>query len=356
MARIAIAGSVKIDLSNISKGKGYLLLRLLRDAGHILTTEPQADYLIAIDHNRRDYNAFIANGGSPSRSILIRLEPPSVFPSQYKNSISKKYAQIISPGSIDTSPSSNFQVGWPYEYHLNPNYPSDSGPNLSSVLDMPMSYLELQLRNWKERDIFVSMIASNKVSPTRNENYSIRRKIAVELKNPSPAVYGPLWKGNLIVKLHHRLAVAYFSLRQGVLPNPRSIYGSLFRKYPNAKGPIPNKHVILQQSKFTLVVENSNITVTEKLFDALVNGAVPIYIGPDLSKVGLPEDIALHCDGDPEQIVENLKKVSQSEIVTILKAGQEFLRSSLFKNTWTEDAVYKRIFLEVVSFMESFKR
>lgn len=355
MPRIALGGSVKVDLSYPYKGKACALIRLLNNSGYELTTKKKAEFLIAIDHNRGIYNKFLANGGSPSRTILIRLEPPTVFPSQYKELIFEKYARVISPGSLDLLNSNPLKYGWPYEYHFNPNFPQDSDPSLSTVLDIPKDEINLLIQKWKDRQILLTMIASNKVSATRSENYSLRRRVALELINPSIEVYGPLWNENLISKIHHRLAVTLFSLRQGVLPDYKSIYGNLFRNYPNAKGSVQNKHSILQQSKFTLVIENSNFTVTEKLFDAIVNGAVPIYVGPDLARIGLPENIAVCCDGEPKTISDILNNLSQERIFNILEAGQEFLRSDQFRKSWVEESVYESIFLEVDSFVKSFK-
>ena len=176
---------VKVDLSNPYKGKACALIRLLNNGGYELTTNQKAEFLIAIDHNRGIYNKFLANGGSPSRSILIRLEPPSVFPSQYKASIFKKYARVISPGSLDLLDSNTLKYGWPYEYHMNPNFPQNSDPSLSSVLDIPKDEINLLIQKWQDRQILLTMIASNKVSATRSENYSLRRRVALELINPS---------------------------------------------------------------------------------------------------------------------------------------------------------------------------
>lgn len=355
MPRIALGGSVKVDLSNPYRGKACALIRLLMNSGYELTTNEKAEFLIAIDHNRGIYNKFLANGGSPSRAILIRLEPPSVFPSQYKDSIFEKYARVISPGSLDLFDGNKLKYGWPYRYHMNPNFPQDSDPSLSSILDIPKNEINLLIQNWQDRQILITMIAANKVSATRSENYSLRRRVASELIDPSIEVYGPLWNENVFKKVYHRLAVTFFSLRQGVLPNYKSIYGNLFRNYSSARGSVLNKHTVLQQSKFTLVIENSNFTVTEKLFDAIVNGAVPIYVGPDLVRIGLPENIAICCDGEPKTILGILNNLSQERIFNILKTGQEFLRSDQFRKLWTEESVYESIFLEVDSFVKSFK-
>lgn len=344
---ISIIGSAEIDLSNLKKGKANALFQLLREQGFVLTTQPSGDFLLAIDHNRKMYNAFINRGNRLDHTILLRLEPESVFPAQYKKSVMIKYGRVISPGMLPTQSSSNLEFGWPYQYHLDPNYPTTSDPSLAEVLDNPTRRKIINIESWAKRPILLSMIAANKVSPISSENYSTRRKIASKIPNNVLEVYGPLWNDNLRTKMHHRLAVSLFSLRQGTVPNLKSVYGNLFKRYSNTKGAVEDKHAVLQRSKFSLVIENSNLCVTEKLFDSLVSGVIPIYVGPDLNRLGFPQNLALASSGDAAEILKFLDSTDINIATSMLQAGQNFLMSLKFKENWTEEAVYKKICAEI---------
>ena len=79
------------------------------------------------------------------------------------------------------------------------------------------------------------------------------------------------------------------------------------------------------------------------MFDALISGTIPLYIGPELHKSGLPKGLAIQISGESNQIVNVINSLSEFEIRKILANGKTFLRSEEFLNFWTEEAVYKRI-------------
>ena len=250
----------------------YPILReALESHGLGLQTLGTPNFLISINHNRKQYAQFVNGGGSPSRAILIRLEPESVYTLEYKTSSTDKYADVITPGAVNDWSRGNGFVGWPYSYNLNPNIPSDSDPTLESILSTVPDSSLFTFENWVLRPITIAMIAANKVSPLNAANYSVRRRIAKELNPGLLSVYGPLWNDPFSAKLRHRIAVGVINLRQGVLPNISGIYGSLFSKYPTSQGIVSDKHIVGRQTKFSLVVENSNTYVSEKLFDDLPN-------------------------------------------------------------------------------------
>jgi hypothetical protein len=355
MKLISIVGSANVTLpSTHSKGSSPLFL-LLQNNGYGLTSAINGNFLIAINHNSKKYNKFIKHGGKPEEAILLRLEPPSVFPAQYKKKIIKKYGLIISPGMFETGKSSSLFVGWPYEYNLNPNFPGPNDPSLETIIESLNWQKQFQVDSWANRRLKISMIAGNKVGPSKDGNYSIRRKLAHEFPKESLSVYGPLWNESLQKKMHHRAAVSFHSMRNGIFPNLTSVYGDLFRKYPNAYGPVSDKHGILQESKFSLVIENSNWTVSEKLFDSIINGTIPIYVGPNLNNVGLPENIAIVSKGDTEEILHTIQHFDSRMAKEKLDAMKHFLESTHFKDNWTSKLVYKKIFELIQSHIDRIK-
>ena len=72
-------------------------------------------------------------------------------------------------------------------------------------------------------------------------------------------------------------------------------------RYIGGKGVCKDKFETLCQYKFSLVVENSNDYVSEKLFDSLAAKCLTFYIGPDLKKMGYNPDLAIEV---PEQSVK----------------------------------------------------
>ena len=337
MRTIFVTGSAKVIMPEQGTCKASNLLSILQLSNFELTFDAKSQYLLAIDHNKSAYKNFISGGGTPERAFLLRLEPPSVFPAQYRQSIEKRYGTIFTPGSI-IQKSEDF-VGWPYQIHADPNSPAESRVRIEG-LRLPS---QIDYKAWANREIFLTMVAANKVSPALGRGYALRRKFARSLKTSDFHLFGLLWHDSLRLKLRHRLAVSYFAIRQGTMPNLASIYGDLFFKYPRSLGAVEDKHMVLKNSKFSLVIENSDTYVSEKLFDSLINGSIPIYFGPKLGDARLPDGIAIQYGGPPDKIVDFLSGMSEIDIQHKLQAMSRFLNSDNFKNDWFEANVYENI-------------
>ena len=325
--------------------------KFFKNEKYELTAKISGDFLVAFNHNPKLYRQFLENGGKSDRAVLIRLEPDSVFPAQYKNRITRKYGLVISPGSVLPQGKNVVQVGWPYKYHLNPANPAKSDPSLIEILESE-GYKDLfKMENWEARSHLLTMVAANKVSSISEANYSLRRRLAKELSENVLEVYGPLWTGPIYPKIRHRLAVFVATIKQGSWPNLLEIYGNLLRFYPTTKGSIVDKHALLQDSKFSLVIENSNSIVTEKIFDAIINGAIPIYVGPKLELVGLPSGLAIPVLGGAEEILEALAKVDFVASEKYLSSMIKFIESPLFWEHWEAEAVYRQMASEIIQYL-----
>jgi hypothetical protein len=300
-----------------------------------------SDLYISINHNKKLLKAFTNASISKRPRVLIRLEPYCVYPKQYSHKIEALYDLIITPGSVQDFKKGRDFIGFPHSIQPNPSQPSliYNVHDLNTVINS----LDMNLDNWKKRQIFCSMIAANKVSPVRDSNYSLRRTIASKNKDNFLQIYGPLWRSSLKVKVLHRLKVLVFNLRSNTPISITEIYGKLFTSYSWAKGEVMNKYSISQNSKFSLVVENSNGYVSEKLFDAILCGSVPIYIGPKLAKVGIPENLAIELDSLDKLSVSFLETFDDRSIKKYLQEGRNFLLSDTYSNNWQYSSVFKKI-------------
>ena len=119
----------------------------------------------------------------------------------------------------------------------------------------------------------------------------MRRRLANQLSAHNLDTYGPLWNASLSSKLFHRISVGLNALKGGFIPNLLEIYGNLHWKYPTYMGEPMDKHRIIQQYRYSLVVENSSDYCSEKLFDVVINGSIPIYVGPNLDNYEIPNSL-----------------------------------------------------------------
>ena len=304
----------------------------------------EAQIYIGINHNPRSYKIFRAAGGQIKNSILMRLEPPAVLPSQFKRRVEKLYGLVITPGATSTRAESQVIFRWPYVYSANPASPKVGEPTLASILSQADFYDRFDLDVWEHKKSTAVLIAANKVSPTSDSNYGTRRSLAHVLSLKVLEIYGPLWNESIGRKLRHRLGVFKNALANRTFPNLFSVYGNLFTKYTNVQGVVDDKHLVNSLFKYSLVVENSNSYVSEKLIDAMISGSIPLYIGPDLELTGFPKGIAVEITGWTEkQISELIDNMSLDQASEILVRIKEFLQSEVFIDGWDSNKVYSDI-------------
>jgi hypothetical protein len=325
--------------------------RLLDSDCRLVDVSTAGGYLIAFDHSGKAYRKFLRRGGSTENSVLVRLEPKVVYPSQYLSRTESKYGLIISPGTLPQSIQNRFM--WPYYYNMNPLTPDVKISDLREIIRNAQEVGIYSLANWKQRTIRLSLIASNKVSPLSDNNYRIRRRFAQHLSPDLLHTYGNLWHSSLKSRIVHRLQVAWFSLKCGVWPNPRELYGNLFYNYPTAHGSIADKHLVIQDSKFSLVLENDNGYMSEKLIDALIGGSIPLYFGPNPEQFGIPSGLVMHIDESLDRISEIVEGVSLEKVESMLELTQEFLRSEEFAQLWFGDYVLQGIADRILKYFES---
>ena len=350
--KVYISGSIPIDYSCDNYGEfNNQFLRALQQSSFYFTSLGEADILISINHSNSTYKSFLKSGKTKKHFILLRIEPCSVFPAQYSKKITDKYGLIISVGYKEIDKGKYYYVGYPYSYLSNPNAQFTKGTSAMQIIESDEFEELFTLNSWLHRKILVSLIASNKVSASINNNYSLRRNLAYSFSRSTLIVYGGLWDANFLKKLEHRLRVSIHAIRNRTFPNPFSIYGSFFRRYRNFNGQLEDKQSVVKNSKFSLIIENSNDTVTEKLFDALINGSIPIYYGPQLKDMGIPgHKISLDGAKPTKYLEEKISNISNDEITSYLKEIKKFLKSQSFLEYWTEENVYKKIIQKIQKF------
>ena len=345
LLKVYVNGSMPIDYSQNKHGEfNNQFLMAIQKSSLYVSNLSEADILISINHSNSLYKSFMKSGKTKKHCVLIRIEPYSVFPAQYSKRITDKYGLIISVGYKESDEGRYFYVGYPYSLLPNPNAQLTKGTSARQIIESKGFEELFTLNHWLNRKILISLIASNKVSAVSKNNYKLRRDLAYLLPIHTLNLYGGLWDANFLKKLDHRLRVAIHAIRNRTFPDLFSIYGSFFRKYKTFIGKIEDKQSFVKDSKFSLIVENSNDRVTEKLFDALINGSIPIYYGPKLETMGIPgHKISLDGDNRIKCIEEKIANISDKEVTSILIEIKRFLISRSFLDYWTEESVYQKI-------------
>lgn len=135
-----------------------------------------------------------------------------------------------------------------------------------------------------EQRKFCVTIASQKYSSHPQELYSERVRAIRWFEQHHPAefdLFGTLWEHPYFTG---RLARLNLGLHKFYARFPGAWRR---RRFPSHRGTVPSKHAVLRQYRFAICYENAVFPgyVTEKIFDALFAGCIPIYLGaPDVTE------------------------------------------------------------------------
>lgn len=190
----------------------------------------------------------------PSRTILLITEPETVCKSNFNIEKLKKYKFIISI----------------FDFHVqNFNAEKINHPSYS------ISQLNIDNKN-NLRNNKICFIGSNYSSNSISSNYSIRNKLAKEgFKLNIIDVYGKYWDDCLPPSIPNRR----------IVNNIKRVISNIYRKIGLTTGVNAQKALtkseVIKNYTYCLCIENTCGAgyITEKIFDAMISGSIPIYYG-----------------------------------------------------------------------------
>lgn len=268
-----------------------------------------------IDHSWTLFDS-LRNSEQRNEIVLVRLEPKVVLPSNYKPQIIKTYRAIISVGG-DPENSTN-PIPWPQVW------PSKEFWNIPSELR-------------KERVITVS---SNKFSFVKTQLYSLRREVIAAL--PKVDFAGRDWLEPLprtVVRVSRQLLYCVLNFQSIDFKG----FFNLIVKKDHFIGAPSDKVKSMSAYQYALVIENDPSYMSEKLFDALFAGCIPIYVGPKVSRFKIPNNLVVQAEQTLESIseaIQNAQAIDQGEWRHRVNA---FLSSDETKEIWSHLFVYDKL-------------
>lgn len=285
------------------------------------SASPSIDKLVCIDYSPSVAGEISRLGLSPKECTLVLMEPSVVLPANYARSRHRQFGRIITVGGPVSggSPSVHWPLLWP----------------LASKLR------EFQATQRVNR---VVLIHGNKISFIKGERYSLRRRSIHAIGTLD--LFGTNWDSSIA----SRSLIAIKSFAQAVLSFKLPSLSGLslwFQEYPFSKGPVEDKIGTMAKYKYALVIENSGEYMSEKLMESLFAGCIPIYVGPDPEKYGIPEGLVLRADPNLASILKGLKEAEGWDINQFQSKLSEFLSSDATRNLWDHRRVYERFLLKI---------
>jgi len=291
--------------------------KILAKAGfEIVNPGERADVFLCIDYKYEDIVKARKSGLGKQHSILLRNEPITVWPKNYRIQAHKEFDLIINMDRLSTHNcvSEYHPQFWPTNYGNNP----------------------IEKRNLN-RPIF---IYSNKLSFVKGEYYSLRRECLHKI--PEIDHYGNNWNLDFIKKLkillgtlRIEMSAKHFRLKNG------SKYW--FKNWKSWKGVASNKYKLYEQYKFAIVIENCDDSLTEKIFDAFFNFTIPIYVGPNLRDWGIPEALAIQVNPNISDIKLGIEKAKLKNYQSWKIELKEWLEKEETKKNWSSTEVFQRL-------------
>lgn len=241
--------------------------------------------------------------------VLLLWEPPVVYKKNYLKSNQSSFDYLITWNDDLIDDKKFFKFNYPQPQTINQLYNID----------------------FKDKN-FCTMISSNKRSFNMMELYTERLRIInyFESKDLDFNFYGFGWLdkpvflgGNCIQKLVSK-AIKKFNSRSK-------------QNYKNYQGAVKNKHEVMSRYKFTICFENQgnlNGYVSEKIFDCLLSGTVPIYFGAK----NIQDIIPFKCYIDfrdfetLDQLVNYLINVTELDYKVFLSEAEAFLSSKYYND------------------------
>lgn len=196
-------------------------------------------------------------------------------------------------------------------------------------LEIPNDLTPRSVRPFDQRDLFCVMIAKNKEMrrPSDISLYQQRLRLIRGFETQAPqlfSLYGKAWDIPPVVPgFSGRLVKLFQQWRQK---------RSGARPFPSWRGTVASKDDVLLRAKFSLCYENLRGGagyVTEKLFDSMVNGCLPVYAGASDIAARVPP--VCYVDGDRfdevADLIEYLEGIDQAEYSARQHSMHAFLRS-----------------------------
>lgn len=190
----------------------------------------------------------------------------------------------------------------------------------------------INVPGFEDRSGFCCAMSGNKATNKKHDKdlYSERVKIFTWFEKNAPHdfdLYGPGWDRPIAKN-------GFINKKLSKLTNMFNLKAYNFKK--TYKGFAKSKSNVLQQYKYSVCYENVfglNGYITEKIFDSMLSGTVPIYWGADNISSYIPEECFIDRRNffDDKSLYKFLKSIDKDTFMCYQKAINSFLESDKFK-------------------------
>lgn len=289
--------------------------------GHTIchTLEEEIDVVICVDFVSKDTQKIrlLKERGIPI--VLIKQEPVVTSPAHLESNPGELFDLVITRGDPNSKPVFNTFQEWDTRFYKS-----------SGRLDR------------------VVAINANKWSAIPGELYSLRR--LCYSNDPRVDLYGRGWNERIGATLLRYAKEVLIAIRFRVRPELLNIKHA-FHKPANYLGSADDKMAALSRYKVSLVIENCESYMSEKLVDAILAGCIPVYVGADPQKFGIPSDLYIKSPADARSVGEALDLALELSHDEYLRKVESWVELPGIRETWEAVEVFDRVLRHIESEM-----
>lgn len=316
---VVLAGKCATKITEFERFESFI--DAIKKSGYVIrpVSDTSASRYITIDHSWKHLLAIRKQVPTMHRVLVLR-EGRVVRPDQYHKIVLKRYGAIYSCSSISV-PGVSFI---PYTDGFLPR----------------RGKIGLKQSNESHS---LCIVNTNKFSLHPLSNYSFRQKAiaAAAAAGFAVSVAGTGWslkfRGYFLQQvksaLDSMIRFGPIDIKQFRKPMSRHITTKI-----SIHGFVNDHISFMKDHDFALVIENDMSRITEKIFDAIYSGCIPIYFGPEMTDTELPNNlyVCINSERDLVQQFINFLKLSNEQRQNIRQQGQEWITKESTTQRWSE--------------------
>lgn len=340
--------STKFDRNENNRWQYFLTLLESNGFELVEHSHPDLEYYLEVDFDV-DSIKKIVNKLPRENRILIRVEPPSINPTQFKSNIDNLFGAVI---QVITLPSTtNKEIPWiPGFFPQRDHFLDLRNKNFMDYESLFISVNEKKNLAYTLKDSYFhfGIVNSNNINLFSTNLYSTRRKILNKISRSGfeIVVAGHGWDSSLIIWAKKHFIEIFRAFKTKTLVSPSKFYINI-RKSNNIKiiGQVKNEIEIYSKVKYSIIIESDIYDFSEKLFNCLLSGSVPLYIGPELSTVGLSRDLVLEFPTKMCDVTRFLENLSDKDLYEKKrKYIENWLNIETNFHYWSTESGFQRLF------------
>jgi hypothetical protein len=284
----------------------------------------EADVICAVEVPVNTLHLPTIPSAASKKGLLLIQEPSVVRPFHRKDFYQNRFARLIELGRTG-----EFGHQWPALYlHKFSEY--SKTPKLSRAC----------------------LIGSNKVSLLPGELYTLRRLVIDA--TPVVDLYGQGWNASKSMKLK-QLCFELYNSALALRPPSLRPMAMFFSRTPANYGSVQDKLEVNSRYKVSVVIENSSEFMSEKLLEAISAGSIPVYVGPEPSKFGIPDGLTVWVDPNVESIQDGISRALRMDYSVWASLCSEWITDSNIQ-LWSLERYWDRVHRELQDLASNFDR